>query len=113
MKKPKPNLGQFEELTLLAIIKLRDQAYGMKIRQTLEHVTKRSVSIGALYTTLDRLEKKRLITSWQGEATAERGGRAKRYFSVESAGIKALNDSQRVRNEMLQGVDLTWEPAGR
>ena len=75
-------LGEFEQLVLLAILRLGEQAYGTTIRQILLDVIQRDVSIGALYTTLTRLEDKGLIRSAKGEATAERGGRAKKYFEI-------------------------------
>jgi PadR family transcriptional regulator PadR len=100
-------LGPFEELILMAIVRIGANAYGAKLRQKVEEATDRSVSIGAVYTTLDRLEKKGYVTSRQGEATPERGGRAKRYFRVEAAGVQALNDTQAARNK-LSGV-LGWE----
>ncbi|HLK59935.1 MAG TPA: helix-turn-helix transcriptional regulator [Chthonomonadaceae bacterium] len=86
-------LGSFEEIVLLAIRHLGDNAYGVPIRQAVEEATKRSTSVGALYTTLERLEEKEFISSYQGEATRERGGRAKRYFRLEGAGIQALIDA--------------------
>ena len=82
MKEERLSLGEFEELVLLAIIKLQDNAYGTTIRETLESA-ERPTSIGALYATLDRLENKGFVSSFQGDPTQERGGRAKRFFSVE------------------------------
>jgi PadR family transcriptional regulator, regulatory protein PadR len=98
----KPYLGEFEELLLLAILRLRDNAYGMTIRQTVEEATGRSTSIGAIYTTLERLEQKGFISSRQGEPTPERGGRAKRYFAITGTGAQALADAQRAR-DLLRG----------
>jgi PadR family transcriptional regulator len=104
----KPYLGEFEELMLLAILRLRDNAYGMTIRQTVEEATGRSTSIGQIYTTLERLEQKGFVSSRQGEATPERGGRAKKYFKVEGTGAQALNDAQRARDLLRSGL----KPAG-
>jgi PadR family transcriptional regulator, regulatory protein PadR len=101
-------LGEFEELMLLAIMRLRDDAYGMKIRQALDEVTGRTTSIGAVYTTLERMEQKGFVTSRQGEATPERGGRAKKYFTITGAGSQALNDAQRARDLLRAGL----KPAG-
>jgi PadR family transcriptional regulator PadR len=112
MNTTKNTLGSFEEYVLFATLRLGEQAYGAKIRQTVEDATGRSVSIGAIYATLDRLERKGFITSWQGEATPERGGRAKRYFRVEGAGVRALNETRAVRNKLAEGVDLQLDPAG-
>src|ERR1700759_3509574 len=71
---------------------LGDKAYGAAIRQEIEQTTGRTCSIGALYTTIERLEKKGLLTTWMGEATAERGGRAKRMVRVTPKGVKAAKE---------------------
>lgn len=106
MVEKKSYLGEFEELVLLAILKLGPDAYGMKVRQLIEEVGERHTSIGAIYTTLDRLEEKGFVSSFQGEATAERGGRAKKYFKVEGTGMKALKEVHRVRGKMVLGLDI-------
>src|SRR5207237_7985448 len=108
----KNTLGSFEEFVLVATFRLGEQAYGAKIRRTVEEATGRSVSIGAVYATLDRLERKGFISSWQGEATPERGGRAKRYFRVEGAGIQILNETREVRNRLMEGLELGFDPVG-
>ncbi len=95
-------LGQFEEYVLLAVMRLGTNAYGVTIRQAVDEATGRTNSIGAIYTTLERLEQKGFVSSRHGEPTAERGGRAKRYFKLEGAGIQALNDAQRTR-DLLRG----------
>lgn len=102
------SLGEFEELVLLAIQQLHDNAYGMTIRQRVEDASERMISIGAIYTTLERLEIKGFVSSRQGEATPERGGRAKRYFTVEGAGVQALTEAQRTRDRLRGGL----APAG-
>jgi DNA-binding PadR family transcriptional regulator len=112
MSTPKNTLGSFEEFVLVATLRLGEQAYGAKIRQTVEEATGRSVSIGAVYATLDRLERKGFLSSWQGEATPERGGRAKRYFRVEGAGVQVLNETRAVRDRLMEGVDLDLDPIG-
>ncbi len=89
-------LGEFERAVLLAVARLDDNAYGMRIRQELESRLKRTVSIGAVYTTLDRMQDKGFVSSRLGEPTAERGGRAKKFFKVEAPGIKALEHSRDV-----------------
>jgi PadR family transcriptional regulator PadR len=106
MAEQKDYLGHFEEIVLLAVLRLADDAYGAKIRQTVAEATGRDVSIGAVYATLDRLERKGYLKSWQGEATPERGGRAKRYFSVEGVGVAALNETYAVRSRLRDGLDL-------
>ncbi|HEV2863070.1 MAG TPA: helix-turn-helix transcriptional regulator [Pyrinomonadaceae bacterium] len=106
MTEQKDYLGHFEEIVLLAVLRLGENAYGAKVRQTVAEATERDVSIGAVYATLDRLERKGYIKSWQGEATPERGGRAKRYFRVEGAGVRALNDTAAARNRLADGVEF-------
>ncbi|WP_462169932.1 PadR family transcriptional regulator [Pseudoalteromonas xiamenensis] len=87
MNEKEKYLGEFEQMVLLAIVRLKQDAYGATIRQLLAETIQRDVSIGALYTTLDRLEKKGLLTSMLGESTSERGGRAKKYFNVTADGV--------------------------
>lgn len=111
MKEHKDYLGSFEEIVLLAVLKLGSEAYGVKIRQAVSTATERDASIGAVYATLDRLERKGYINSWQGEATPERGGRAKRYFRVEGVGVKALNDTAAARSRLSAGLDLGFDVA--
>src|ERR1700686_5505874 len=86
-------LGEVEQLALLAILRLGKGAYGMKIRREIEERAERPTSIGALYLTLERLEQKKLIQSDLGEATPERGGRAKRFFTVNPSGREMLDKS--------------------
>ena len=85
-------LGEFEYLLITAAVRLGVQAYGAAIRLEVEATTGRRCSLGALYTTLDRLEKKGMIKTWMGEATPERGGRAKRMVSVTAKGIQSAKD---------------------
>jgi PadR family transcriptional regulator PadR len=87
-------LGRFEEIVLLALVRLRENAYGVTIRREIAERTGRDVSFGAVYTTLERLERKGYVSSRMGEPTAERGGRAKRYFRIEAPGRRALNSSR-------------------
>lgn len=98
-KKPAPKIGDFEELILLAIVGLDDEAYGVPIRERLEKAG-RSVSVGALYVTLERLQDKGLISSRQGEATPERGGRAKTYYRLTGEGRRALDAAEKVRMKL-------------
>lgn len=97
-------LGEFEQLVLLALVRLRDNAYGMTIRRELEERAERSVSIGSVYATLDRLEEKGFVSSRPGDATPERGGRAKRYFKVTAAGFVALNEAKQRLTRMWHGM---------
>lgn len=88
--------GEFELVVLSAITRLGRDAYGMRIRVEIDEATGRDVSIGAVYATLQRLEDKGLVTSSQGEPSRERGGRAKRYFALEPAGVEALDEARRM-----------------
>jgi PadR family transcriptional regulator, regulatory protein PadR len=99
-------LGEFEQIVLLAILRLKDTAYGVTIRAEITECTGRDPAPGALYTTLDRLEVKGLLTSRFGDPTPQRGGRAKRYFSVSAAGIRAVVHSQRGYRQLLAGLEL-------
>lgn len=96
--------GGFEEIVLLALVRLGSNAYGVTIRQTVADAMQKEISIGAIYTTLDRLEKKGFISSCQGEPTPERGGRAKKYFQIEGTGMQALKEAQRVRAALQAGL---------
>ena len=104
-------LGEFEQLVLLALIRLGDEAYGMAVRRELESRAHRDVSIGAVYATLDRLEGKGLVKSKRGETTDERGGRAKKCFTITGAGARALERSQQALRHMLDGLPPRWNPA--
>jgi len=97
-------LGSLEQIVLLALVRLGSDAYGVAVRLEIEKRTGRSLSIGAIYATLGRLEAKGFVTSRIGEATAERGGRAKRYFRVEADGLRALRASQRALDNMSAGL---------
>lgn len=101
------NLGEFEMLVLAALIRLGTESYGVAIRKEIEARAGRSVAIGALYTTLSRLEDKGYVSSRIGEATAERGGRAKRYYEVEPLGRERLEKSLSALSAMVKGV-VVW-----
>lgn len=100
------NLGEFEQVVLLAILRLKDDAYGVSIRDEISKCTGRGTAAGALYTTLNRLEDKGLVESTLGEPTRERGGRAKRYYTVSSAGVEAVTSAQRCYRSLLDGLEL-------
>lgn len=99
-------MGDFETLVLLAILRLGNRAYGMEVREEIERRTRRDVSYGAVYTALDRLESKGLVSFELGEATPERGGRAKKFFRVEPGGRRALRDARQALGVMWEGVTL-------
>ena len=85
-------LGEFECILIAAAAGLGDDAYGVAIRDAIASMTRRSCSVGALYTTIDRLEKKGLLKTWTGESTPQRGGRAKRMVRVTPEGVQAARD---------------------
>ena len=93
-------LGEFEELVLLTVAALGDDAYGVSIQQDIETRCRRSISIGALHSTITRLEEKGFLKSWKGGATPQRGGRSKRFFEVTHAGKKALSETRSLRDEL-------------
>lgn len=100
-------LGEFEHIILLALLRLQDRAYGVSVRQEVELRTDRDVSIGAVYATLDRLERKGYVTSRRGEPTPERGGRSKRLFRVTADGVKAVSRTHSALQSMTEGLGLT------
>ena len=105
-------LGEFEQIVLLAILRLHDEAYGVAIGAEIEACARRKTTPGALYTTLERLERKQLVTARSGAPTPERGGRAKRFYSVTAAGHRQLADAQRAFHRLLNGLDLLGENHG-
>jgi PadR family transcriptional regulator, regulatory protein PadR len=96
----KTYLGEFEELVLLTIATLGNEAYGVSIQQNIETRCSRSISIGALHSTITRLEEKGFLKSWLGGASQERGGRSKRYYDITPAGKKAVAESKSLRDEL-------------
>lgn len=105
-------LGGFEQVVLLAILRLGDNAYGVSITKEIFACTRRSISPGALYTTLSRLENKGMLHSRQGAPTPERGGRAKRMYTVTKDGKLQLKSAQRAFQRLLHGLDLLGETHG-
>ncbi|NMH61307.1 PadR family transcriptional regulator [Alteromonas ponticola] len=96
-------LGEFEHVVMLTVLSLGDDAYGVTVRQQLRDTIGREVAIGALYATTERLEKKGLLTSTKSGASAQRGGKAKRYFKVTAQGIAELENTKQ-RLEKLWGL---------
>jgi len=96
-------LGNFELMVLLAVLRL-DEAYGVTIARELEEQTTREVVIASVYATLERLEERGLVTSSLGDATPERGGRAKRYFHITGAGIREVRDARRSLMNLWRGL---------
>ena len=98
-------LGEFEQLVLLALVRLGADAYGATVRREIEARAGRAVSISAVYTTLERLEQKGLVRSWVGEPTAERGGRRREYFELLPAGARALKLAYQAFTSMSAGLE--------
>jgi DNA-binding PadR family transcriptional regulator len=100
-----PALGDFEQLVLLGVLRLGDEAYGAAIRQEIHGRSGRDISISAVYTTLDRLESKGLLRSWVGEPTAQRGGRRRKFYALRPAGEAALRQAYRAIVAMSHGFE--------
>lgn len=98
-------LGAFEEHVLLSVARGEGDSYGMQVRRDIEARTGRDVSIGAVYATLNRLEKKGLVSSSLRDGAPERRGRAQRFFSIEAAGADALRQSLKQHRSMWEGLD--------
>jgi DNA-binding PadR family transcriptional regulator len=99
-------LGHFELLVLLALLRHEDEAYGVPIARELERTTGRRVILASVYNTLERLESKGLVSSSVGEPTPERGGRAKRYFSVTSAGLREIRAAKKALTSLWRGIPV-------
>jgi DNA-binding PadR family transcriptional regulator len=99
------HLGEFEQIVLLAILRLGQEAYGVPIRLDIEQRTGRAVTVGALYRTLDRLEDKGYISSVFSDPIPERGGRSKRYFTVRPRGLRTLRASREALSAMWEGLE--------
>lgn len=97
-------LGEFEEIVLLTVAILGDTAYGVSITEEIERQTGRAVSISAVHAALHRLEEKNMLLSRMGEATAERGGRRKRLFSLTVSGSRTLDAIRTLRNRMWNSI---------
>lgn len=106
------NLGEFEQLVLLAVLRLGKDAYGARIREELEERGGRRASVSSIYITLTRLETKGMVTSWKGEPTRVRGGKARRLFRVEPAGAVALEEARDRLLAMWEGVRVASEGSG-
>lgn len=107
-------IGAFEELVLLAVGSLGDEAYGVAVKEMLEEKTGKNPSIGALHSALYRLEDKGCLTSHEGGATSERGGRRKKYYQITSAGKEAIMEANKIRMEFsknIEGLNLGMDEA--
>ena len=99
---PKPRLGELEQIALMAVWRLGNEAYGATIRDEIERWTGRALSVSAIYVTLVRLEKKSFVRSWLADPTPVRGGKSKRYFAVEPEAVDALK-------AMRTRMDRIWD----
>ena len=109
------SLGQFEQLVLAAVLALDGDAYGVTIHERVEELAApKTIGLGAVYVTLDRLEDKGFVSSWMSDPTAERGGRAKRHYRLEAAGQRALQESAVTAKRMVDLVSRSlgtrWKP---
>src|SRR5262245_21965075 len=109
MASPPAYIGELEQLVLLAILQCGDDAYTVSVRRVLIERSGRRLARGALYTSLERLEAKQLVSSRLGEPLAVRGGRARRYFTVTAAGLEALRHARRAITELSQGLETLLE----
>jgi DNA-binding PadR family transcriptional regulator len=98
-------LGEFEQMVLLAIVRLGDGVYGVPIVDEIQRRTGRSVAPAAVYVTLRRLEQKGLLSSWLGDPTPDRGGKARRCVKVTRAGLESLRESRQALDQMWKGLD--------
>ncbi len=106
-------LGEFEEIVLLTVAGLGEQAYGVTITQTIEEKAGRAVGFSSVHTTLQRLAEKGYLTSHMGGATAERGGRRKRFFSLTAMGQQVILEVRRVREQLWTAIpSQTWQLMG-
>ena len=105
-------LGDLEQLVLMAVIRLSRDAYAVSVRNEIEAQTGRAVSRGAVYVTLDRLARKGYLVSHMGEPTAQRGGKAKRLFTIAAPGVVALQASLAGIQQMVRGIErhVAWKP---
>lgn len=108
----KEHLGEFEQLTLLAVLRLGKEAYGARLREELSSQAGREATVSSIFITLTRLETKGMVTSWMGEPTQVRGGKARRFFRVEARGLAALNQARDRLLAMWDGVQTASEGSG-
>jgi DNA-binding PadR family transcriptional regulator len=102
---PLDSIGRFQQLVMLAALRLGEDAYGARIQEELERVAGRSVAISSIYVTMERLEKKDLVRSWLGDPTPVRGGRAKRFYQLTEAGVRTLAEARAELDRMWSGLE--------
>ena len=104
-----PSVGQFEQIVMTAVLRCGRDAYGVTIHEAVEKLSApKSVALGAVYATLDRLEDKGLVSSWLSDPTPERGGRSKRYYQLEQDGKRALRESVLAARRICDAVAEVW-----
>jgi DNA-binding PadR family transcriptional regulator len=104
------SVGQFEQIVLTAILSLGEGAYGVTIHSKVEELSgPKKVTRGAVYATLDRMEDKRLISSWLSDPIKERGGRSRRYYRLEKSGEHALRESARTARRIYETIAQSWK----
>jgi len=104
------SVGQFEQIVLTAILSLGEGAYGVTIHSKVEELSgPKKVTRGAVYATLDRMEDKRLISSWLSDPIKERGGRSRRYYRLEKSGEHALRESARMARRIYETIAQNWK----
>ena len=97
-------LGEFEELTMLSVLTLGDDAYGIVVQEVIERQTGREVTLGAVYAALERMERKGLLRSAMSESTATRGGKRRRLYAATAEGMKVLTEARRAREALWSAV---------
>lgn len=104
-----PTIGQFEQLVMTAVLRCGHDAYGVTIHEAVEKLSaQKSVALGAVYATLDRLEDKGLVSSWLSDPIPERGGRSKRHYRLEQEGKRALRESVLAARRICDAVAEMW-----
>jgi PadR family transcriptional regulator, regulatory protein PadR len=104
-----PVIGEFEQLVLLALLRLGNGAYGASIRREIQDRTRREVAIGSVYVTLARLERKHMVVSYTGEPSRERGGRRRKHYVMNDPGQRALGRACRAFQAMAEGLQKEIE----
>ena len=107
---PRSGLGTLELAALLAVVRLGDEAYGLAVRQDLAERTGRELSVGAVYTTLQRLEEKGLLRSRASAPLPVRGGRSRRHYTLTGAGARAIRDAERHAESIWTGITTRGRP---
>jgi DNA-binding PadR family transcriptional regulator len=102
-------LGEFEQLVMLAVLRVGDEAYGVPVAAEIERATGRAPTLAAVHTTLARLEAKGLVASRLGDPTPQRGGRRKRHFAVTPAGRRAVRESLTAIGRLARGLAVGWD----